>query len=265
MARLDPPRGVRPGGRAPRAGSLVGRRPSRAVAPVDRCWRGVRRLDRHHRRRRLHQVRRRGRGALRAAARAQRVRGADAGGVRLPGHRPLPRPPVPDRRRTCDRPVPGAPPPNAFWAYWHAPRGGGSTYSTSGGGSRVPRRGPSRAGRSATRSNRGVVPPAPPATPAPRPPVTGPRAPRGPVRRRLDGRHRAPASAGATGSHHHDGEPSRRRPDHPRAPWSPSDGRPRPRCPTAMPSETATPEARRRRRAVVGEDPPAGGGSPMGG
>ncbi|MFL6206735.1 MAG: hypothetical protein ACJ739_15455 [Acidimicrobiales bacterium] len=35
-------------------------------------------------------------------------------------------------------PCHSAPPANAYWAYWHAPRGGEWTYSTSGAGSRVP-------------------------------------------------------------------------------------------------------------------------------
>ena len=71
-------------------------------------------------------------------------------------------------------PCQGAPPPNAYWAYWHAPRGGDWTYSTSGGGSRVPPPGSVEGWAFGDQVEPGIDPPAPLAATATPPPVTRP-------------------------------------------------------------------------------------------
>ena len=57
-------------------------------------------------------------------------------------------------------PCHGAPPPNAYWGYWHAPRGGSWTYSTSGAGSRVPPAGSVEGWSFGDRDEPGMAPPA---------------------------------------------------------------------------------------------------------
>ena len=69
-------------------------------------------------------------------------------------------------------PCHGAPPPNAYWAYWHAPRGGDWTYSTSGAGSRVPPPGSVEGWAFGDDAEPGVDPPAPLATTTTRPSAT---------------------------------------------------------------------------------------------
>ena len=59
-------------------------------------------------------------------------------------------------------PCHGAPPANAYWAYWHAPRGGSWTYSTSGAGSRVPPPGSVEGWAFGDDAEPSVAPPAPP-------------------------------------------------------------------------------------------------------
>ncbi len=75
-------------------------------------------------------------------------------------------------------PCHGAPPPNAYWAYWHAPRGGEWTYSTSGAGGRVPPPGSVEGWAFGDDAQPRVDPPAaPPATTttSPHPVTTQPR------------------------------------------------------------------------------------------
>ena len=70
-------------------------------------------------------------------------------------------------------PCHGAPPPDAYWGYWHAPRGGSWTYSTSGAGSRVPPAGSVEGWSFGDRDEPGMAPPAPATTPTTtRPPTT---------------------------------------------------------------------------------------------
>jgi hypothetical protein len=59
-------------------------------------------------------------------------------------------------------PCHGAPPANAYWAYWHASRGGSWTYSTSGAGSRVPPPGTVEGWAFGDDAEPSVDPPAPP-------------------------------------------------------------------------------------------------------
>ena len=66
-------------------------------------------------------------------------------------------------------PCQGAPPPNAYWAYWHAPRGGDWTYSTSGAGSRKPPPGSVEGWAFGDEAQPGIDPPAAPATTTTRP------------------------------------------------------------------------------------------------
>ena len=70
-------------------------------------------------------------------------------------------------------PCHGAPPPNAYWGYWHAPRGGSWTYSSSGAGSRVPPAGSVEGWSFGDRDEPGMAPPAPATTSTTtRPPTT---------------------------------------------------------------------------------------------
>lgn len=62
-------------------------------------------------------------------------------------------------------PCQSAPPPGAYWGYWHAPRGGSWTYSTSGAGGRVPPPGSVEGWAFGARAAPGVAPPAPPPAP----------------------------------------------------------------------------------------------------
>jgi hypothetical protein len=82
-----------------------------------------------------------------------------------------------DGEPTSD-PCHGAPPANAYWAYWHAPRGGSWTYSTSGAGSRVPPPGSVEGWAFGDDAAPGVDPPEPrPAPTTTRPSTTTTRAP----------------------------------------------------------------------------------------
>ena len=65
-------------------------------------------------------------------------------------------------------PCQGAPPADAYWAYWHAPRGGSWSYSTSGAGSRVPPPGSVEGWAFGQKDQPGVGPP----DPLPSPPTT---------------------------------------------------------------------------------------------
>ena len=70
-------------------------------------------------------------------------------------------------------PCHGAPPPDAYWGYWHAPRGGSWTYSSSGAGSRVPPAGSVEGWSFGDRDEPGMAPPAPATTSTTaRPPTT---------------------------------------------------------------------------------------------
>jgi hypothetical protein len=69
-------------------------------------------------------------------------------------------------------PCHGPPPPDAYWAYWHAPRGGSWTYSTSGAGGRVPPPGSVEGWAFGDDARPRVAPPAPAPTPTTRPPTT---------------------------------------------------------------------------------------------
>jgi len=69
-------------------------------------------------------------------------------------------------------PCHGAPPPDAYWGYWHAPRGGSWTYSSSGAGSRVPPAGSVEGWSFGDRDEPGIAPPAPAPTPTTRPAAT---------------------------------------------------------------------------------------------
>lgn len=74
-------------------------------------------------------------------------------------------------------PCQGAPPPDAYWAYWHADRGGAWTYSRAGAG-RTPPAGSVEGWAFGDDAEPGVAPP--PAAPAPTPTTTSPPAPAGP-------------------------------------------------------------------------------------
>jgi hypothetical protein len=65
-------------------------------------------------------------------------------------------------------PCHGPPPPDAYWAYWHAPRGGSWTYSTSGAGGRVPPPGSVEGWAFGDDARPRVAPPAPAPTPTTR-------------------------------------------------------------------------------------------------
>jgi hypothetical protein len=69
-------------------------------------------------------------------------------------------------------PCHGPPPPDAYWAYWHAPRGGSWTYSTSGAGGRVPPPGSVEGWAFGDDARPRVAPPAPAPTPTTRPATT---------------------------------------------------------------------------------------------
>ena len=69
-------------------------------------------------------------------------------------------------------PCQGAPPPDAYWAYWHAPRGGSWTYSTSGAGTRKPPPGSVEGWAFGDDAQPGIDPPGAPATTTTRPPST---------------------------------------------------------------------------------------------
>jgi hypothetical protein len=81
-------------------------------------------------------------------------------------------------------PCRGAPPASAYWGYWHAPRGGSWTYSTTGAGSRTPPPGSVEGWAFGARAEPGVGPPARPApasaTTVPPPPAAGVEEPSGP-------------------------------------------------------------------------------------
>jgi len=69
-------------------------------------------------------------------------------------------------------PCHGAPPPDAYWGYWHAPRAGSWTYSSSGAGSRVPSAGSVEGWSFGDRDEPGMAPPAPATTETTRPATT---------------------------------------------------------------------------------------------
>ena len=135
----DPARGPRPRGRARRAGFGA-----RAVGGVARAGPGGPRRRVHRRRR-----------GSPSSSTSPRSATASWCAVRP---NPCDRASTPSRRRAspsqgttqfpgllcringepASDPCHGAPPPDAYWGYWHAPRGGSWTYSSSGAGSRVP-------------------------------------------------------------------------------------------------------------------------------
>jgi hypothetical protein len=90
-------------------------------------------------------------------------------------------------------PCHGAPPANAYWAYWHASRGGSWTYSTSGAGSRVPPPGSVEGWAFGDDAEPGVDPPA-------RPPTTTTTRPTTPTTSGAGSGGGAPPPAGGTAS-----------------------------------------------------------------
>ncbi|MET0903669.1 MAG: hypothetical protein ABWZ52_10555 [Acidimicrobiales bacterium] len=146
-------------------------------------------------------------------------------------------------------PCQGAPPPNAYWAYWHAPRGGDWTYSTSGGGTRVPPPGSVEGWAFGDEDAPGIDPPAPLTTTTTRPATTSTT---GPSADATD----ATAPPTTTGA-----------PDATSTTVSPAAAGPT--TTSAEPRDAPRDGDAPSRDALVGapssrDDPPSGGGSPVG-